>query len=281
MSWIHCGSNAIQIDGKGDLDIEEKLVEEQFANWIQEDVDRAVREYADLPDTDNGMVVDTDHARELSDIYSQSWESRLEWGDAVHEPASALAKEVYRRRLEGPLLQEDRVLFMAGGPGSGKTTAVEKRLGEVVSKVDAVYDSTFASESSATDKIDASLNSGKTPLVFYIHRPADLAAELIFERGLKTGRIVPAEIAAESHFESQKTLLSLKASRGNEIVIRVLDNSGDVGDIYETSVQAIREAEYSDPKSVLTLVKEGLSHARQKHRHNSRAERVHAKILGG
>lgn len=284
MNWFYHGNNKLQIDQKDDLDLRERLLEGQFASWIQENVDRAVREYSGLPQTKNGKVSNTDYARELSVVYSESWENRLKWGDAVHEPASALAEEVYHRRLNDPRLQKGKTIFTAGGPGAGKSFTLQKKGGELAGMADVIYDTTLANEDSAEEKIRSAIDENKLPVIFYVHRPAELAAELVFIRGLEEGRIVPLEVIAHSHFEAQKTLFHLQNEFSKStLTIFTFDNSGGEDDVYETTVDSIREQEYSDFKSVLESTKEGLNHAKQRAYRNSplgkhKIERVYEEI---
>jgi len=175
MSWKKDGRSELDIGTNPSLNSEEREVEEEFAEWIQEDVGRAVVEYAKIKESEGGKIVNTDHARQLSDDYSGAWESRLKWGDAVHEPASSLANEVYRRRVDASSIKDLLVIFTAGGPGAGKSTALEKLGPDVKRIAHTIYDGTLADLNSAVDRIDPILDDGlKWPMVIYVHRPVGL-----------------------------------------------------------------------------------------------------------
>ena len=70
----------------------------------------------------------TDEARELSPEYSASNEGRTELAVAVHEAASYLTREVYRRTLEEPVPEGKLplVVFTAGGTGAGAAPELKR-----------------------------------------------------------------------------------------------------------------------------------------------------------
>ena len=74
----------------------------------------------------HGRMVNTDEARELFPAYRAD-RSRAA---AVHQPATELGWLTYARLLEDDRGEVDEVLFLAGGGGSGKTTALNRLLEE-------------------------------------------------------------------------------------------------------------------------------------------------------
>jgi hypothetical protein len=70
-------------------------IQERFSRQVEENPAKAIEDYAKLKDSEGGKVLNTDVARELSPDYRKDRTASA----AVHEPASALVKEMYRRKL--------------------------------------------------------------------------------------------------------------------------------------------------------------------------------------
>src|SRR6185503_17559787 len=77
------------------LSATDRAVEARFAKQLEADVPAAIEEYAKLPGADNGKILNTDLARELSPDYRADRTRSA----AVHEPASWLVKEMYAQKL--------------------------------------------------------------------------------------------------------------------------------------------------------------------------------------
>lgn len=200
---------------------------------IAEDFEGAEREYAALTDefdTQGGVVLNTDLARELSPGYRADRTRSSE----VHEAASDFIKAKYRRMLARPTPEGKQpvVLFTAGGTGAGKTTGV-RALGTAVSP-EIVYDTNMNSFESAVDKIDQALAAGRGARILYTYRdPIDALINGAIPRAVRmaqdqgSGRTVPIEEHVRTHAGSRRTIERLAEHYANEerVQIRVFDNS--------------------------------------------------------
>ena len=209
---LHPLTPGVKVDRytEGPLTPREQEVQERFAKQIEKDPQGAVDEYRKQFQN----VINPDNAKELSVDYRAD---RSANASAVHEPSSWLAKQVYKQLLEEPTKpgQYKSAFFMTGGPGVGKTTAINgnKTLSSIISNSHAVVDGTFANANSAQKKIDQALAAGHTAIVAYVHRdPSDAFENGILKRASKvdangeSGRTVPISWAANSYVNVRKSL---------------------------------------------------------------------------
>ena len=94
----------LRITKAKNLSPEQREVEARFAAYLEASTDEAVARYVER----YGKEINTDNVRELSSDYAPGGmdaedpvtvAARTRWGDAVHEPASALTREIFRRAL--------------------------------------------------------------------------------------------------------------------------------------------------------------------------------------
>lgn len=209
--------------------------------------------------------IDTDNARELCPAYADSNENRAQLAPLIHESASQIVKAVWRGLLDESFGQPGLVIFLAGGPGSGKSTAVkyekfQNRFREAI----VVYDTTFSNLSSADSKIQDAFNAGKDVDIWYVHRSAKDAAYSVVERAVRTGRTVPIQEIANIHWGSQTTIFMLcDRYKDSESVTIHLFNNGGTPESFdwfndEEDLQSIR---YASMMEVEKLVNSGASAA--------------------
>lgn len=229
-------SRAGEIARAGNLTPEDSLIEDRFANQVGGDYEGAKADYARLDGADNGKVINTDTARELSSDYQADRTKSA----AVHEPASWLTKQMYADRLALPPGEgeQPRVLFTAGGTGAGKSTAVKDALGRIGAESQIIYDTNMNGTKSAKAKIDQALAAGKHVVIAYIHRdPVEALTQGALPRAMRmegemgSGRTVPLQEHVKTHVGANKTIRELAAHyKGNPMVhIDVVDNTQGKG----------------------------------------------------
>jgi hypothetical protein len=160
-----------------------------------------------------GNLVSADNAKELSPDYAASKETRALYSVAVHEPSRFLAEKVYEELLRRPARegQEDVAIFTAGGPGAGKTTAIESALGrDLLAKAQVVFDSTMGNGQEARRRIDAARAAGKEAWVVYVHRHPVDAFSGVLTRALETGRVIPIDALVDSHEGARRVVRELR-----------------------------------------------------------------------
>jgi len=230
-----------------ELSPDQRVVEAKARGQVQADLEGQVQAYAQLPESDGGKIINTDIARELFPDYR---EARHIHSPSVHEPASALTKELYARALAQPDPNGlNMVTFTAGGTGAGKTTALGAvpLASHIVEASQIVYDTNLASEKSAIQKIDQGLQAGKQVNVIYVAADPIEALKRALGRATRTGRTVPLVEHAKTHEGSAATIEALiKHYEGNDHVQFVLLDNGSAG---KGDVQIV------EPKNVGALVK--------------------------
>jgi hypothetical protein len=227
----------LRIEKGRHLSTKEREVEARFARYLEDHTEQAIARYQEQ----FGKEINTDNARELSKDYapggieatdSQTKTARATWSNAVHEPASALVKEIYKRELKKPAgpRQLDWVVFTAGGTAAGKTTAIKAVPGvaKVVQAAQIIYDSTLSSLRSSPEKITQALEAGKKVSIIYVHRdPVEAFVNGSLSQPDRMGRTIPLEVFLGTYIGAPKVVLQLagKYKGDPRVAISVIDNS--------------------------------------------------------
>ena len=193
-----------------------------------------------------GKVINTDNARELSPIYNSN---RGEMSAAVHEPASAFVKEVYKDLLKQPPISK-KVVFTAGGTGAGKTTAIESiaSANQLVQYSDVIYDSNMNGFQSSFQRIEQALQSGRAVKIIYVHRdPVEAFENGVIPRMLRMGRSVPIDAHIDTHLKSLDTVKKIATHYKDNpnVDFSFIDNSRGKGNAAEVSVVDLKTSPYS------------------------------------
>ena len=130
-------------------------IEAAYFDRLANDYDSLKAEYAQITNekgentTKGGRLLNTDEARELSPEYRAD---RTKSAD-VHEPSSALVKQMYADKLSQPTPAglDNTVVFTAGGTGAGKSTGlgVMENVNSGVRNAEIVYDTNMNTFDSA------------------------------------------------------------------------------------------------------------------------------------
>jgi hypothetical protein len=219
------------------LTAQEREVEARFAKYLEEHTDEAIALYK----AKYGKEINTDNVRELSQDYApggmeaddaNTRTARSKWSAAVHEPSSALTKEIYRRELKKAPARDERnqVVFTAGGAGVGKTTSIHQvpGLGNVVDASQIVYDTTLSGLKSSLERISQALDSGKSVSIVYVYRdPVDSLANGALPRAERNGRALPLEAFLDTHMGAPEVVLKIAEAYKNDqrVEIAIIDNS--------------------------------------------------------
>lgn len=198
---------------------------------LQDRIDRdfagAVAEYEALPDTEGGRILDVDLARELSPEYRADRTRAPE----VHAAASAFIARLYTEKLK-TLQPGGKVVLMAGGGGSGKSSA-RSLLGPELAGAGLVLDGTLSSRRKAMGNVDAALAAGQQVLIPYVFRdPVEAVVNGVLPRAMKTGRVVPSDVLARAHAGANRTVRQLANEYADIPLVRivVIDNTRGAGE---------------------------------------------------
>src|SRR5262249_4104119 len=148
----------------------------------------------------------------------------------------------------------------AGGGGSGKSVALRHHQPEDEHAF--TYDATLSSYQSARKLIDAALEHKQNVHVFYVHRPAGLAAHGMLKRAVESGqgRVVPGEVLAHAHYGAQQTIFQLQEHYREHpnVHISAINNSGSMEDVREMPLDELRQHAYPNREAVHQQIKEAI-----------------------
>lgn len=229
-------------------------IETRFAEQIAEDVEGAVEAYKRVPGAMGGKVINTDLVRELSEDYVQN---RSGLSSAVHEPASWLTKEIYKRELANPdPTGRNIVTFTAGGTGAGKTTAIAgvPAVQRATQRSQIVYDTNMNTYKSSVTKIDQALKAGKTVrIVTVVRDPVDALVSGALPRAERMGRTVRLDEHAKTHIGVVETIPRLmeKYQGDKRVKFDFIDNTGGKNDVKLGSKQLLSKLDLANLESRL------------------------------
>jgi hypothetical protein len=235
---------------------DDATIEERFSKQIKKDLDAAMRQYAALSDSKGGKVINADLVRELSPDYLAD-RSRA---GAVHEPASMLTKEIFKRAL-AESKPGGEVVFAAGGAGSGKSVGLNA-LG-IENQI--VYDGTLSKFENAKKLIDQALDAKQTARIVYTYRdPAEafkkgaLSRSMREERDFGTGRTVPIAAFVEGHKGARETLGKLMEHYGKDerVKFTIFDNSRGPGEARMVELADLPQRDYNGLREELLPILE-------------------------
>ncbi|MFT3806109.1 zeta toxin family protein [Arenimonas sp.] len=216
---------------------------------LQDDPAKIAAEYAALPDSQGGRVLNTDTARELSPEYLAD---RTRSAD-VHEAASETVKQLYAAKLAQPTPAglDPVVLFTAGGTGAGKSTAV-RQMASQVGQPEIVYDTNMNSLDSAVRKVEQALEAGRDVNILYVYRdPVEALTGGAIPRAQRqaetfgSGRTVPLDEHARTHSGVRPVMEALAERYRDDqrVTIHAFDNSRGAGKGAQTSLESLPRVE--------------------------------------
>jgi hypothetical protein len=219
-----------------------------FKSWVTGNMQQAVAAYRKR----FGNVINVDDARELSPDYAHSKESRTAFANAVQSGAGELAWNAYTQMLEEPPPpgKSPLVAFLAGGAGSGKSSAVGNvpGLNNTIAHAHIVFDSTMSRLDDAVERINMALAAKHDVLIAYVHRDAvDAFTNGNLPRAENDGRTVPIAYHAAGHAGAAEVIRALqeKYKGDKRVEIRAIDNSRGKGKQAEVPLSALSHVQYN------------------------------------
>lgn len=221
-------------------------ITDAFSKKLRDDFDAAVEEYGTRPDAQQGRVLNTDTARELSPDYLKD---RTRSAD-VHEPASAFIKRLYAKKLHEPTPEgrERVVMFSAGGTGAGKTSAING-MGDSAGRPEITYDTNMNGLASSTSKIDQALEAGRDVRIMYVYADPIDAFHQAMGRAMRqrgnfgSGRTVPIVEHVKTHVGARQVINQLRERYKDDLRVdfQGIDNSRGFGNARRESIENLPE----------------------------------------
>ncbi|PWU06540.1 MAG: hypothetical protein C5B43_01630 [Verrucomicrobia bacterium] len=238
--WHYSGNLRIPISL--DLKREEAIDEASFAADLQDHLLESEERYRLLPDSLNGKIISTDLACHLYKPFAalSNAKDRLKYFFSTRIPASWFMNYVYYKKLveikdlkEQEGQEKMNVVFLAGGDGSGKTSAVRYLGLPIIENADVIRDATMSSSFEYHKKvIEKTLELGFEVTIIYVFRPIELALEANISRAEEEGRIRPIGEIVDAHYRAQQNVVKLIEFFGDKIEFLVIDNRRSFQDIH-------------------------------------------------
>lgn len=181
-----------------------------------------------LRDKGGKVVLNSDDLFKMLPRYEENPADRKFLGPLLYPVAAKFTDEIYERLLSRPVDQDDTVVFTAGGSAAGKSTILRtaaRRRG-----VDFIVDTTFSNSARALLQVKKALASGRKVEIHYVHRKFAESVRAMLARALnpESGRIVPVDDMARTHFGAQRAILeALTAHQDDERVFVALKENAN------------------------------------------------------
>lgn len=223
---------------------------QNFAKKLKSNFENLADRYSKLEDTQNGRILNTDDARELSDEYRKN----RSLSSAVQEPASEFIDRLYERKLSNPTPQgfDSRVLILGGGGGSGKSSG-RKKMGNISNQSEIVYDTTLSNLETSQKKVEKALATGREVVIAYTARDPIEAFYGVLQRAMRqevelgSGRTVPLEVFARQHPSARLNIDKLADMYANNPNVKIvgIDNTSGAGGAKVVPVANIPQFDYN------------------------------------
>ncbi len=229
----------------------------------------AVAEYNQLSESDNGKILNSDIAIQLSPEYLKD----QALVGAVRVPAQKFIARLYAEKLAERPQPGFGVLFSAGGTGAGKTTSLNM-LSSIVEHTEIVYDTTLSNLSRSTALIEKALKSGRNVTVIYVYRdPVEAFVNGVLPRAVKMGRMVVLSYHVDSHVGARQVQDALlkKYADDPRVNLIAVDNSRGWGN---QTIVALNTLPAVNAKDLLQTLTSELERARKDGRISEAAYQV-------
>ncbi|MDO4682855.1 MAG: zeta toxin family protein [Lautropia sp.] len=215
-----------EITRRGFADPELVAVESAAIELATTRTDAVLAAYAQRADTFGGRYVAADTMKELMPRFAASPESRSRFNGAVHNSAAVLSAEQYRRLIEaGPRDGRDKVYFVTGIPGAGKSSSIVF-YGQQPD-VAVVFEGQMSRPGPSMEKIDSALRAGFDVSIVAVHVKPETALDRTNMRFLdpENGRGASIAVMSEIQGNLPSGLRQVQDRFGDSVSLLVLDNS--------------------------------------------------------
>jgi hypothetical protein len=199
-------------------------LQEVIARRVEQNPDAILQKYEQAPQSCNGRYICADLFKEQFPEYAQSKESRARYNAVVHNTAAVLAAEQLKRVISDPARQGDKVMFLTGVPGAGKTSSIVAN-GQIPTEFKAVYEGQLSRPEPAIPKIQTALDAGLKPVIVAVHTTPEQALESTFKRFEENGRGAGIKLMADIQGNLPTGLATIQEHFGKAVSLIVLDNT--------------------------------------------------------
>lgn len=205
------------------LDTEQLLSE--FRHLLETDLEVTIER---MRDSDGKIILNSDDLFKVLPRYDNNPDERITLGPLLYPVARKFTDKIFKHLLSRKFKVDDTVIFTAGGSATGKSTIL--RSAGQQPGADFIVDTTLSDFDRAVEQIDSTLASGRKVEIHYVYRDFRESVHGMVRRAQdrQSGRIVPIDDMARTHFGSQRTILALlaKYQDNRRVAIRLRANDG-------------------------------------------------------
>ena len=227
-------------------------IQQKNQEYLINNLEKAKKDYEARLQKEYGTadIVSADDAKYIL----PGFEAKL--SSEYHTASSSFSKYMYDELLvKNRGMRDNSVLFLSGGTGAGKTTAI--RDAEVdIKDASIVYDTNLTGKESASSKIDKALENGYKVAIVYVQRDPVAAFEHgVIPRVRSQGRIVNINEHIKRHLDAFKTLEFLKQKYGDKIDVAYIDNTKGRGEARIVPFDKLPKYQYTEQELRKILLK--------------------------
>lgn len=216
------------------LDVEQ--LRKEFRYLLENDWELTIERMRDQPG--GKIILNSDDLFMVLPRYANISGDRIALGPILYPVAREFTDKIYQHLLSKVFERDDTVIFTAGGSATGKSSilrAAGKQPG-----ADFVVDTTLSHTGRADGQIETALASGRKVEIHYVFRDFKQSVLAMLKRANdpRSGRVVPIDDMAMTHFGSQRTILFLltKYQDDDRVAIRLKFNDGKSGKLREMTL---------------------------------------------
>ena len=190
------------------------------------------------------IVLNADDLFKMLPRYKKDPAERIRLGPLLYPVAAKFTDDIYKVLLANPVKTRDTVVFTAGGSATGKSSilrAAGRSLG-----VDFIVDTTFSNTDRAMAQMEKALASGRKVEIHYVYRDFSESVKGMLRRALdpKSGRVVPIDDMARTHYGSQLAVLEALERYQNNGRVSIKLNVNEKGKLREIEVEEFAQLLY-------------------------------------
>ena len=258
----------------------EKGTSEYFLKQFEADPDGMVDRYLERNTTPDGQIaISADRARSLFSEYAASKEGAARYTVATNKAASATASAAFDRVIQSGELKGKEAVFVAGGPGAGKSTA-QNAFADQASQVKLWYEGNLSDPALLQRRVQAVMDAGGHATVVYVYAPPKVALERMIKRAGEIGRYVPIEYGSKVAANTPPSIDKLYEKYGDAVRYDVVDNSGDLKSVkFARGIDAMRKLTHNLSSDAIR--DEQLAHAKSLVKSGELSPDLYDRIAGG
>jgi hypothetical protein len=215
-----------QIKRRGFTSPEHMAIETAAIDRALNHTDEVLSEYSLRADTHGGRYICADSFKSLMPRFDESAETRSRFNGAVHNAAAVLSSEQFRRLIaDGPKDGRDKVMFITGIPGAGKSSSVQNH--SLQPDMAVVFEGQLSRPAPTMEKIAQAQQAGFEVGIVAVHMPPEIALERTNSRFLDpfNGRGASIGVMSEIQGDLPSGLREIHQRFGNSVSLQVLDNT--------------------------------------------------------